>query len=81
MSTIAAGIALGIVGFFVIPIVGLPVGAVIGVLTAERLRQPNWDAAWTTTKNLLIGFGIGALVEFSAGLVMVACWIVWVVLA
>lgn len=79
-STVAAGAALGVIGFFVIPVVGLLVGALLGVLLAERLRTGSWAAARTSTKNLLIGFGIGALAQFSAGLVMVACWVAWVLL-
>jgi uncharacterized protein len=77
-STVAAGVALGVIGFFVIPVVGLPVGAMAGVLLAERARTNDWRLAWTTTKNLVIGFGIGVLVEFAAGLAMIGCWIAWV---
>ncbi len=79
-STVLAGVVGGIVGFFVIPVVGLIVGAVAGVLVAERIRLPDWGAAWAATKNLLIGFGIGAAVEFGAGVLMVGCWVAWVVL-
>lgn len=79
-STVAAGVGLGVIGFFVIPVVGLPLGAVAGVLLAERARTDDWQLAWTTTKNLVIGFGIGVLVEFLAGLAMIGCWIAWVLL-
>jgi uncharacterized protein len=79
-STVAAGVLLGIIGFFVIPVVGLVVGAVGGVLLAERSRTGDWAAAWTTTKDLLVGFGIGVAVEFAAGLAMVGCWVAWVLL-
>ena len=77
-STVAAGVALGIVGFFAIPVIGLVLGAVGGVLLAERARTGDWATAWTTTKDLLVGFGIGVAVEFAAGLAMILCWVVWV---
>ena len=80
MTTVAAGVGLGIIGFFVIPVIGLPLGAVVGVLPAERARTQDWDVAWTSTKNLLVGFGIGVAVEFSAGVAMIGCWIAWVLL-
>ncbi len=80
-STVAAGVGLGLIGFFVIPIVGLPLGAMAGVLLAERARTNDWQSAWTTTKNLVIGFGIGVLVEFATGLAMIGCWIAWVLLS
>ena len=79
-STILAGIALGLVGFFAIPIVGLPVGAGAGVLLAERRRLGSWDLAWAATRNLLVGFGIGALVQFGAGVMMILCWVLWVLI-
>jgi uncharacterized protein YqgC (DUF456 family) len=78
-STVAAGVGLGVIGFFVIPVVGLPLGAIAGVMLAEHARTHDWQAAWITTKNLMIGFGIGVLVEFTAGLAMVACWVAWVI--
>jgi uncharacterized protein len=80
-STVAAGVVLGIVGFFAIPVVGLVLGAVGGVLLAERARTGDWDVAWTTTKDLLVGFGIGVAVEFAAGLAMILCWVAWVLLS
>jgi uncharacterized protein len=79
-STVAAGVVLGIVGFFVIPVVGLVLGAVGGVLIAERARTGDWDTAWTTTKDLLVGFGIGVAVEFATGLAMILCWVAWLLL-
>jgi uncharacterized protein len=80
-STVAAGVALGIVGFFVIPIVGLILGAVAGVLLAERARTGDWVTAWATTKDLIVGFGIGVAVEFGAGLAMILSWAAWLLLA
>jgi len=79
-STVGAGVVLGIIGFFVIPVVGLVVGAVGGVLLAERSRTGDWATAWVTTKDLLVGFGIGVAVEFAAGLAMILCWVAWVLL-
>ncbi|MGH2774134.1 MAG: DUF456 domain-containing protein [Actinomycetota bacterium] len=79
-SIVAAGVALGIIGFFVIPVVGLVIGAVGGVLLAERARTGDWTIAWATTRDLLVGFGIGVAVEFGAGLAMVLCWVAWLLL-
>jgi uncharacterized protein len=80
ISTVAAGVVLGIIGFFVIPVVGLVVGTVGGVLLAERSRTGDWTIAWATTKDLLVGFGIGVAVEFAAGLAMIICWVAWLLL-
>lgn len=77
-STIVVGLLAGIVGMFVIPIVGLPIGAVAGVLVMERRRLGDWRRAWVATKELIVGFGIGALVQAGAGVAMFVCWLAWV---
>jgi uncharacterized protein YqgC (DUF456 family) len=77
-STLLAGALAGLVGFFVIPVVGLPLGAVAGVLVAEYRRTDDWSKAWVSTKGAIVGFGVGALVEVGAGLAMIVSWVVWV---
>ena len=79
-STLVAGAVAGVIGFFVIPVVGLVVGAVVGVLLAERSRTSSWATAWVTTKSLLIGFGLGVLIELVTGVAMIGVWIAWVLL-
>jgi uncharacterized protein len=77
-STLLVGAALGVVGFFAIPVVGLPLGAVLGVLLVERARTGDWRRARRSTRGVVVGFGIGALVELGAGIVMILTWVVWV---
>jgi uncharacterized protein YqgC (DUF456 family) len=74
------GSIAGIIGFFVVPIVGLPLGAVAGVYLAEYLRTADPGTAWRSTKQVILGFGIGALFEMSAGVVMIVAWVIWVLL-
>jgi uncharacterized protein YqgC (DUF456 family) len=78
-STVVAGLVLGVIGFFAIPVIGLPVGAVAGVLLAERSRTGEWGTAWVATKALVVGFSLGVLVQLAAGLAMVACWLGWLI--
>jgi uncharacterized protein len=77
-STLMVGAAAGLVGFFALPVVGLPVGAVLGVLAAEYRRTKDWSPAWRSTKHVIVGFGLGALVELGAGVAMIGCWVAWV---
>jgi uncharacterized protein len=79
-STIAAGALGGIIGFFAIPVIGFVLGGVLGILFAERRRTNDWERAWASTRHVLAGFGIGVLVEVGAGLAMIGCWVVWVLL-
>lgn len=73
-----AGAVGAIIGFFVIPVVGLVIGGVIGIYTMEFRRTGDRSAAWSTTKTLLVGFGLGVLLELAAGILMVGLWVTWV---
>lgn len=70
-----AGIALAIVGFFVIPFVGLFVGFVVGVYLAEQLRLRNPAAAWTSTKVALKAVLTSIGIELAAAIVVAALWV------
>jgi len=48
-GTMLAGGALGLVGFFVVPVVGLFLGFILGVYLAERGRLGQHRAAWSST--------------------------------
>ncbi|CAN5873434.1 hypothetical protein BH23ACT8_BH23ACT8_02050 [soil metagenome] len=76
-STLLSGAAGAIVGFFVIPVVGIVVGGVGATYLAELSRTGDRDAAWRSTKAVLVGFGLSALAELAAGLGMVVAWISW----
>jgi uncharacterized protein YqgC (DUF456 family) len=73
-STQWVGAAVGIVGFFVIPVVGLFIGFVLGVYLAEY-RRVGSAAAWPSTKHALKAVGLSLLIELAAA---VAATLVWV---
>ena len=77
-SSVMAGAVGAIVGFFVIPVIGLIIGGIVGIYAMELRRTGDSAAAWATTKTLLVGFGLGVLLELSAGVLMVVVWVVWV---
>jgi uncharacterized protein YqgC (DUF456 family) len=72
--TLLAGGVLGIVGFFVIPVVGLLLGFVLGVYLAEYARLGR-DGAWPSTRTALAAVGWSILIELAAGLVATAVWV------
>lgn len=74
-STLWVGAALGVVGFFVVPLVGLFLGFVLGVYAAEH-RRVGSALAWPSTKHALRAVGLSILIELLAG---VAATVVWVV--
>ncbi|GAA1040705.1 DUF456 domain-containing protein [Virgisporangium ochraceum] len=74
--TLLAGGALGLVGFFVIPIVGLPIGFILGVWLAEWRRMGDSKLAWPSTKSALKAAGLSMLIELSTALVIAGTWAV-----
>lgn len=62
---ILVGIAAGIVGIFVIPFLGLPIGFLAGLYVSEAVRLKDWkrglSSAWVAIKAL----GIGIAIEFT----------------
>jgi uncharacterized protein YqgC (DUF456 family) len=78
-STLALGGILGVVGFFVIPVVGLLVGFVLGVYLAE-INRVGGSAAWPATVHALKAVGLSMLIEMLASLLAAAIWVVGVVL-
>ena len=71
--SLLAGGVLGIVGFFVIPVVGLFIGFVAGVYAAERHRVgPD---AWPSTKAALRAVGLSILIELAAAVAATFVWI------
>jgi uncharacterized protein len=77
--TLLAGGALGLVGFFVIPIVGLPIGFILGVYLAEWKRMGDGRAAWPSTKSALKAAGLSMLVELGTALVIAGTWVIGLV--
>jgi uncharacterized protein YqgC (DUF456 family) len=80
-STWALAAIGGIVGFFVIPVVGAPVGLVLGVFVGERRRFGGTAPAWASTKRLVISIGKGMLLELAAAVVAIGIWVGAVVVA
>ena len=78
-STLLLGAVLGVVGFFVIPVVGLPVGFVLGIYLAELSRLGR-AAAWPATVHALKAVGLAMLIEFTASMLAAAVWVAGVVI-
>jgi uncharacterized protein len=78
VSTLVVGALGGIVGFFVIPVVGLLIGGVLGIYLAEYVRLRDPGRAWTSTRAALVAIGIGLLIELTAGVLMFGVWLIGV---
>jgi uncharacterized protein YqgC (DUF456 family) len=72
-STQWIGAGVGIVGFFVVPVVGLFIGFVLGVYAAERRRVG--ERAWASTVAALRAVGLSMLIELLAALAATLVWV------
>ena len=73
-STMALGAVLGVVGFFVVPVVGLFLGFVLGVYLAE-LRRLGSREAWPSTLHSLRAVGLSIVIELLAALGATLVWV------
>ena len=73
--TLLLGGVLGIVGFFVIPVVGLPIGFVLGIYLAEVQRLGS-ERAWPATLEALKAVGLGMLIELAFASLAAVTWLI-----
>lgn len=76
--TLLVGALLAFVGFFVVPVVGMFIGFVLGVYVAERARV-GAAAAWPSTVHALKAVGVSILIELVAAFLAAVTWAVGVV--
>jgi uncharacterized protein len=73
--SLVAGAVLGIIGFFVIPVLGLVIGFVLGVYLAELANRHDQRLAWTSTKHAVKGVALSMGVELAGALLATVAWV------
>lgn len=77
-GTLLLALVIGIVGFFVVPVVGGPLGFVLGIFLVERVRSRDNTQAWVRTKHALHAVLTSLGIELAAGLLIAITWVVGV---
>jgi hypothetical protein len=77
-TTLAAGGLLGLVGLFVVPVVGAILGFVLGVYLAQWYRLGDPAAAWPSTRAALSAVGWSVAIEGLTGMLITAGWLLGV---
>lgn len=80
-STLLLGAVLGIVGFFVIPVLGLAIGFIGGVYVAELARRRDQRRAWASTVHAVKGVALSVGMELAGGLAAAVIWLLAVLLS
>lgn len=71
--------ALAIIGAFVIPVIGIPIGFALGVFLTQLRHTPKLRFAWKATVRTLKSLGKATLVQAACGMGILVLWIAWVV--
>ena len=79
-SALLAGGVLGLIGFFVIPVVGLVLGFLLGIWLVE-LNRLGHDRAWPSTRAAFAAVGLSLLVEFAAALAIAVTFVIGLLVA
>jgi uncharacterized protein YqgC (DUF456 family) len=77
--TLVVGGVCAVIGFFVIPVVGVLVGFPIGIYVAERIRV-GAEGAWPSTRAALKAVGVSILIELAAAVAATVVWVAGVAL-
>lgn len=72
--TVVAGLA-GVVGFFVIPVLGLPLFFVGAVYLLQSLRARHLGRSVGSTWQAVVAVGISQLIELTGGMLCVATYV------
>jgi uncharacterized protein YqgC (DUF456 family) len=78
--SLLAGGVLGIVGFFVVPVLGLVLGFVLGVYLAELALRHDRRLAWASTVHAIKGVALSVGVELAGALLATGVWVAGVLL-
>ncbi|MFV8048261.1 DUF456 domain-containing protein [Mycobacterium sp. 48b] len=77
--SLVAGGVLGLIGFFVIPVIGLVIGFVAGIYLAELAARRDYRRAWVSTVHALKGVALSVGVELTGALLATITWVVGLV--
>lgn len=78
-STLALAVVAGVVGFFVVPVVGALLFFVLAIFLVENGRTRDRSLAWTRTKHAMVAVAQSVGIELVAGLVIAALYVVGLV--
>jgi hypothetical protein len=79
--TLLLAVLLGVLGFFVVPVVGGALGFVLGIYLVEHARSRDTAAAWRSTRGALRAVFLSMGIELLAALAIATTWVVGVLLS
>jgi uncharacterized protein len=80
-GTITLALIAGMVGSFVIPVIGGILFSLAALFLLELLRQHDWRTALGSTRSMAVGCGWAVVMRFGMGLAMIGLYVGWLFLA
>lgn len=80
-STLVLAVLLGLVGFFVVPVVGGALGFVLGVYLVELGHSRSSREAWSSTRSALGAVFTSMGIDLLAALAIATTWVAGVLLS
>ena len=74
-NTLLVGGLFGLIGFFIVPIIGAPIGFMAGVYASYLANNGDSVAAWESTIRTAIAFGWALLVQVFCSVAIALTWL------
>jgi len=71
---VAVALVVAVVGFFVVPVVGAPLGFVLTVYLLERIKHREHAAAWRATAAAIRAGALNVGIELATAFAIIATW-------
>ena len=73
---VAVALGVSVVGFFVVPVVGAPLGFVLAIYLLERVKHREHAAAWRATTQAMRAVALNIGIELATAFAIIATWAV-----
>jgi uncharacterized protein YqgC (DUF456 family) len=73
---VAVALVVAVVGFFVVPVVGAPLGFVLAIYLLERVKHREHAAAWRATTQAIRAVALNIGLELATAFAIIATWAV-----
>jgi uncharacterized protein YqgC (DUF456 family) len=73
---VAVALVVAVVGFFVVPVVGAPLGFVLAIYLRERVKHREHAAAWRATTQAIRAVALNIGLELATAFAIIATWAV-----
>ncbi len=71
------GLALAVIGFFLVPVVGFPLGFVLGVFLIRLRSTRNHHEAWRSTRSIIASLLRASAVQAGCAIAIMFVWTGW----